>query len=108
QLLHQATLHLKQAHKHVETLHAPAERLLAMLAEENQRLRLRCAELEQRHIDMIGVYERSMTVEHERKLGEIATHASEERKQEVLRQSAAAAAGCGAGFGDGRGDPVTT
>lgn len=85
QLLHQATLHLKQAHKHVETLHGPAERLLAMLAEENQRLRLRCAELEQRHIDMIGVYERSMTVEHERKLGEIATHASEERKQEAFR-----------------------
>src|SRR5437016_1096576 len=42
-LLHQANVHLKQAHRHVETLQAPAERLLAMLAEENQRLRVRCA-----------------------------------------------------------------
>ena len=85
QLLHQATNHLKQAHRHVETLHAPAERLLGMLAEENQRLRARCAELEQRHLDMLGVYERSMTLEHERKLAEIATHASEQRKQEAFR-----------------------
>lgn len=85
QLLHQANVHLKQAHKHVETLHGPAERLLAMLAEENQRLRVRCAELEQRHIDMLGVYERSMTLDHERKISEIATHASEERKQEAFR-----------------------
>ncbi|HVW28904.1 MAG TPA: hypothetical protein VHC69_26245 [Polyangiaceae bacterium] len=56
-----------------------------MLAEENQRLRARCAELEQRHIQMLGVYERSMTLEHERKLAEIAVHKSEERKQEAFR-----------------------
>lgn len=85
QLLHQATAHLKQAHRHLETLHAPAEKLLGMLAEENQRLRARCAELEQRHIQMLGVYERSMTLEHERKLAEIAVHKSEERKQEAFR-----------------------
>src|SRR5205814_6495399 len=41
QILHQATAHLKQAHRHIETLQGPAERLLAMLAEENQRLRAR-------------------------------------------------------------------
>lgn len=85
QILHQAAVHLKQAHRHVETLHGPAVRLLGMLADENQRLRERCAQLEQRHIDMLGVYERSMTLEHERKLAEIATHASEERKQEAFR-----------------------
>src|SRR5580765_960902 len=85
QLLHQAGVHLKQAHRHVETLHGPAVKLLGMLADENQRLRDRCAQLEQRHIDMIGVYERSMTVEHERKLAEISMHASEERKQEAFR-----------------------
>jgi DNA-binding transcriptional MerR regulator len=85
QLLFQATAHLKQAHRHVETLQGPAEKLLAMLAEENQRLRARCAQLEQRHLDMLGVYERSMTLEHERKLSEIAMNASEQRKQEAFR-----------------------
>ena len=85
QLLHQATAHLRQAHRHNETLQGPAEKLLAMLAQENQRLRERCAQLEQRHLDMLGVYERSMTLEHERKLAEIATAASEQRKQEAFR-----------------------
>jgi len=84
-LLFQATAHLKQAHRHVETLQGPAEKLLSMLAEENQRLRARCAQLEQRHLDMLGVYERSMTLEHERKLSEIAMNASEQRKQEAFR-----------------------
>jgi hypothetical protein len=85
QLLQQATAHLRQAHRHNETLQGPAEKLLGMLAQENQRLRERCAQLEQRHLDMLSVYERSMTLEHERKIAEIATMASEQRKQEAFR-----------------------
>jgi len=58
-----------------------------MLAEENQRLRARCAQLEQRHLDMLGVYERSMTLEHERKISEIAMNASEQRSRKRFGRS---------------------
>lgn len=75
---------LRQSHAHVATLQAPAKQLLECLAEENQRLRARCAELEQRHLDMLAVYERAQTDEHARKLAELDALSRQKRLDEAF------------------------
>ncbi|NIT35491.1 MAG: hypothetical protein GTN49_03150, partial [candidate division Zixibacteria bacterium] len=63
----------------------PAKVLLSTLAEENQRLRARCAELENKHLEMLAVYEKAQQDEHARKLAELDAIARQRRLDEAFQ-----------------------
>ncbi len=76
---------LKGTQQHVNSLQEPAKVLLSTLAEENQRLRARCAELENKHLEMLAVYEKAQQDEHARKLAELDAIARQRRLDEAFQ-----------------------
>lgn len=85
QLFAQATKHFSQMGRYIDTLHGPAERLLKLLADENERLRDRCKMLEDRHVDNVTLYEKMVSEQHERHLSEMEATASQLRKTEAWK-----------------------
>lgn len=63
---------LEQAQAHIQVLTRqmtePVDRMMKLLLQENAALRERINTLEQRHLDMLDAYEKSVSLEHERAL----------------------------------------
>lgn len=63
---------LEQAQAHIQVLTRqmtePVDRMLKLMLSENAALRERINTLEQRHLDMLEAYEKSVSLEHERAL----------------------------------------
>lgn len=74
---------LQQAHRHVEQLIAPAKTFLEGVAAENQRLRERNAQLEDKLLASADKYEQAMTLEHQRRQDEERERRSAMREQQV-------------------------
>ena len=85
QLFAQASKHFSQMGRYIDTLHGPAERLLKLLADENERLRDRCKMLEDRHVDNVTLYEKMVSEQHERQLSEMNATANQLRKTEAWK-----------------------
>jgi hypothetical protein len=80
---------VRQTQKHVENLLAPNRLTLQILQEENERLRRRNGELEDRLVNMLDVHEKALTLEHERRMAREAFDLEQSRKGKAFETAMA-------------------
>ncbi len=72
-------------------VHEPGQRLLDLLATENDRLAKRCEKLEDRHLQFLDLFEKLMTNQHQRELESRVVDQREARKDKAFGKLADAA-----------------
>lgn len=80
-LLHMTLGHLERSWSQA---HDPGQKLLDLLAKENDRLAKRCEKLEDRHLQFLELFESLMTRQHERELAVKVTDQREARKDKAF------------------------
>ncbi len=77
---------IRASNKHVQVLMEPARKYLEGIGSENDKLRARTSELEQKLQGMIETYERALGEEHKRRMEEDRMRREQDRLDMVLRK----------------------